>query len=114
MTVQTDARFREGVRNFLKLAGLPVQDGLGRRKLSELIFDESLSSGDVQGLPAYHFLISNRNRTDFGPQLEEAVSRARDGQLPVLLHRRRDRGLAHSFAVMELQDFAELVKRAEK
>ena len=96
----------KGKRGELELSQLLRKHGFEARRGQQ--YNGSDGSADVVGVPGLHIECKRVERLDLSGALAQSVNDARDGEIPVVMHR-KDRG--EWMCTMRLSDFINLYKR---
>ena len=68
-------------------------------------FCGSNGDADVVGLPGLHLEVKRTERFDLYGAMSQAISDAKEGEIPVVLHRRND---CKWVAILDIDDFMEI------
>lgn len=95
------AKGEREIANILKAAGYEARRGQQ--------FCGVNGDADVIGLPGIHIEVKRTERFEIYKAMEQAKRDARDGETPVVMHRKNR---AEWLVVMRFEDFMELYRRA--
>lgn len=90
-----------------ELANILKEHGYDARRGQQ--FCGANGDADVVGLPGIHIEVKRTESLSLYPALEQAGSDAREGEIPVVFHRRNHKRWV---AIMELENFLNLYKGA--
>lgn len=88
-----------------ELANILKEHGYDARRGQQ--FCGANGDADVVGLPGIHIEVKRTESLSLYPALEQAESDAREGEIPVVFHRRNHKRWV---AIMELENFLNLYK----
>lgn len=95
----------KGKRGERECAALLRAHGFDARRGQQ--FNGSDGSADVVGLPGFHLEVKRTEALRIYEAMGQAEADARDGEIPVVLHRRNNRGW---LAILKADDFLRMVK----
>lgn len=91
-----------------EVAGILREHGYDARRGVQ--YSGANGDADVVGLPGVHLEVKRRERLDLYDSMDQAKRDAREGEIPVVLHRRNHKKWV---AIMELENFLQMYKEAE-
>lgn len=98
----------KGKRGERECAALLRAHGFDARRGQQ--FNGSDGSADVVGLPGFHVEVKRTESLRVYEAVRQAESDAREGEVPVVLHRRNRKGW---LAILRADDFLEMIGGAE-
>lgn len=96
----------KGKRGELEIAGILRKRGIDARRGQQ--FCGANGDADVVGLDGFHIEVKRTEKCSPYKYLEQAKSDAREGEVPVVLHRQNRRDW---IAIMDMGDFLDLVSK---
>lgn len=98
----------KGKRGERECAALLKAHGFDARRGQQ--FNGSDGSADVVGLPGFHIEVKRTEALRIYEAMKQAEDDARDGEIPLVLHRRNREGW---LAILKADDFLEMIGGAE-
>lgn len=95
----------KGKRGEREVADFLKEHGFDARRGQQ--FCGANGDADVVGLPGYHIEVKRTERFDLYGAMEQSRSDAREGETPVVFHRRNRRGWV---VVMDAEDFMRIIQ----